>query len=120
MRISDRSSDVCSSDLAGRFKIDLSRGREGEGRGTADAERSDSWLSLLTLPLRTSSTSSAPSEEPGTAERRCACALPMPTRTRALRFGRATGAFSSPASRPEEHTSELQPLPRNSYAVFYL
>src|SRR3546814_10070294 len=34
--------------------------------------------------------------------------------------GAGASAFSQPASRSEEHTSELQSLMRNSYAVFCL
>src|SRR3546814_5246615 len=78
LRISDWSSDVCSSDL----------------RGTEAGPRRSS----------------------------CAAAAPRTAR-RAGRRGRRSPAptsSGSPASRSEEHTSELQSLMRISYAVFCL
>src|SRR3546814_8155784 len=101
VRISDWSSDVCSSDLTSSTGIrnGVSFGRSGCGmeRSTsAISFRIASWPSSLLLSSR------AASAEP-----------------------RTTG-ISSPGksyfdgSRSEEHTSELQSLMRNSYAVFCL
>src|SRR3546814_9750046 len=112
MRISDWSSDVCSSDLAGR----LAHGVEIPGQAQ-DADR----------PV---------------GPRSAACALPgLPFRARTRRLQRGPqhhigGIELAPrereriggealhrrifVGRSEEHTSELQSLMRISYAVFCL
>src|SRR3546814_5079159 len=93
MRISDWSSDVCSSDLQhiGRLAAGDRRTlrRRGVGRSALFARRLAEGR-----PWRMGAG-------------RCAGQLYLPFRT---------GAFL----RSEEHTSELQSLMRNSYAVFCL
>src|SRR3546814_9106390 len=100
MRISDWSSDVCSSDLLGRL----------------------SALSLV-RPLVTATDGSfsiAFSRLTGrgvvvTSTRGC-----VPSRRPSCRLSHASVACAHFASRSEEHTSELQSLMRISYAVFCL
>src|SRR3546814_3737300 len=101
MRISDWSSDVCSSDL-------LARHRGGAG-GQGD-EETEATKHQAILPGRDGDFSFAPR---WTRRDRCE--------------GKAGQAANSPSggsgSRPprsEEHTSELQSLMRISYAVFCL
>src|SRR3546814_3376605 len=112
MRISDWSSDVCSSDLdfppAGQGQADLDRGRVGRafgyhfgGGGGAVAPR---------LRLRHLVAQRAPA--PGSAGLRRGAPL-RPRGQDLERSGRAQ-------DRSEEHTSELQSLMRISYAVFCL
>src|SRR3546814_3670070 len=97
MRISDWSSDVCSSDLSSLRR----------SRGEGDRARRAWWRGgdVASLPLRQR------------------FALPPPHRFATGRIiMSASGPFSySPFSvRSEEHTSELQSLMRISYAVFCL
>src|SRR3546814_1599320 len=108
MRISDGSSDVCSSDLTGstcgaRAHIEYRGGRFGFGWPAES-----SWDRILECVC---------------GVRQCSCA----------RFRRHCGQFHAPgpvwvfrrrpdrhSERSEEHTSELQSLMRISYAVFCL
>src|SRR3546814_7581752 len=93
MRISDWSSDVCSSDL-----------------GSADAAAVLRALARLTQ---------VSPDDP----RLAACAVELGADVPACLFGRAalgTGRGEQLAPRSEEHTSELQSLMRISYAVFCL
>src|SRR3546814_2122590 len=106
MRISDWSSDVCSSDLA-----------KGHWRAFREVGRGESRQKRL---------------NPGSAG--CCAADPAgatsaaPTRARAAQrrrigiFDTGIEVTSKPPSRirSEEHTSELQSLMRSSYAVFCL
>src|SRR3546814_10021574 len=115
MRISDWSSDVCSSDLAGagecacsaRFRHRRMRVSYWEplDRGTRSAPMS-TRLKHVTLVIAATLAFAAPSFA-------------------ALKVGAPAPDFSAPAylagePRSEEHTSELQSLMRNSYAVFCL
>src|SRR3546814_10349436 len=99
MRISDWSSDVCSSDLSGEERAG-NRSRSFDApTGAHSGDRSDHRL-LAARPA------------PDTARK--------PFRFRRS-GGRALGASRcSAAMRSEEHTSELQSLMRISYAVFCL
>src|SRR3546814_7353801 len=107
MRISDWSSDVCSSDLRRCARADGGAGREDAGV-SALAVRLD-WSDL------------------DDAQRAAALARPTRTVSRELREGvaaildqvRARGDAAL-RERSEEHTSELQSLMRISYAVFCL
>src|SRR3546814_8452027 len=113
MRISDWSSDVCSSDLGL-----LHRGAAG----------------LAVLPrLRASRRQRRPAAGPGAEGRPVPVAgdatdLRLRRRVRAAGADRAAGdrrdrqrrGFALEAARSEEHTSELQSLMRISYAVFCL
>src|SRR3546814_4609886 len=110
MRISDWSSDVCSSDLRAAFLA-----AEAAGRATA--------MARAAVPLL--------EELPPTPELAWFAPLAVRTLYRAGQFERAGGWLSvlrqdgqdnpeSQAARSEEHTSELQSLLRISYAVFCL
>src|SRR3546814_10418122 len=96
LRISDWISDVCSSDLA-----------EGGAAGSGDVQQAESRLALARDTL---------------AQAECRMRDADATYTRVI------GEFPRNPSRPrpavearsEEHTSELQSLMRNSYAVFCL
>src|SRR3546814_9042407 len=94
MRISDWSSDVCSSDLAG----------EDQGGGCRDRpkKKSNAAHRTFTSAATTSSNSWAPN---------CRNGLP---------FTKDVGVARVSVVRSEEHTSELQSLMRTSYAVFCL
>src|SRR3546814_7133660 len=101
MRISDWSSDVCSSDLpaeraARRLADDAGRGVEARGRRRAAGPR-------RALPREAERRRRAR----GGDHRR----LPRPPHAPPVRYG---------YGRSEEHTSELQSLMRISYAVFCL
>src|SRR3546814_10197060 len=106
MRISDWSSDVCSSDLA-RAQARTGRACKGpvEGPRTGSARQ----------PATRSGRRSAARRRAGSA---CADDIPgvVPTRFLHRDYRRTIQA----AGRSEEHTSELQSLMRISYAVFCL
>src|SRR3546814_7246143 len=93
MRISDWSSDVCSSDLDGRAKIGSHAMRLV-------------LAALLTVSAIPVLAQDIPTEAPG---------APDPSRVVA-----GTYNVDSDHTRSEEHTSELQSLMRISYAVFCL
>src|SRR3546814_8017263 len=102
MRISDWSSDVCSSDLPIERRVATVEGAgESDGVNTAAA---------AATPI---------SRHPDLFRR--------PTRSERRRVRADAGASparrnekGSRSRRSEEQTSELQPLMRNSYAVFFL
>src|SRR3546814_6282166 len=100
MRISDWSSDVCSSDLAGA--------RAGEGYGVG--------LSDVSGPGRRGTVVRRSAGIVG-RDPRCGCA-----RAEGRGNPRAPRGNLTPdgRGRSEEHTSELQSLMRTSYAVFCL
>src|SRR3546814_2786101 len=106
MRISDWSSDVCSSDLSRRLAArSPSRGPTGPRR------REDRGMILLTDELRQTLRTNAIIREMH-AQRE----WPEPDPCPVVKFFNPLGA----ATRSEEHTSELPSLMRNSYAVFCL
>src|SRR3546814_6633383 len=118
MRISDWSSDVCSSDLAVR----AGPGNGRRGRPAPDCDR------VVRASTRCAGLSGA---RPGGVRGGAAAALRRAARHRAA--GGATLLLSAlwaarpelrrrpgGADRSEEHTSELQSLMRISYAVFCL
>src|SRR3546814_3329825 len=92
MRISDWSSDVCSSDLAGEAGI----GNKGNGECSRQVRRS---------PPRTIHSPHSPHS--------LHSHHPLGKRVR-------NGRWTRNQNRSEEHTSELQSLMRISYAVFCL
>src|SRR3546814_6669603 len=103
MRISDWSSDVCSSDLGGsgsRRRVSASSGRTS-GRNTA---ASAMLKAVWALTTRRAPSSPNTDSQPGSWCRKGSTASVPITR----------------AIRSDEHTSELQSLLRNSYAVFCL
>src|SRR3546814_6496807 len=110
MRISDWSSDVCSSDLA--------LGQVGFGEHRADDQRADRCLR-----------SGLEHERAAGRDRRCHLVRDQVEREVEWRYertrpdGHALGHAAIAAGAPgrsEEHTSELQSLMRISYAVFCL
>src|SRR3546814_4058421 len=98
MRISDWSSDVCSSDLA---DLQANR-RSGRTRRTRGDDREPRGCDDFGRPACC-------------AGARCAGQGQLRTRAHALR-----SESDGPCRRSEEHTSELQSLMRISYAVFCL
>src|SRR3546814_8211514 len=101
MRISDWSSDVCSSDLARRQDHrGRARQRRAGGRMRGPGPRRADRL---------------PGAEPACGDPGGAGALAGSARTCAF-----AGAAEAASFRSEEHTSELQSLMRISYAVFCL
>src|SRR3546814_8933487 len=114
MRISDWSSDVCSSDLIAKFWTLCQSPREPKGDFDEDFEQNCrcgnlqcvrcAGASLRTGILCSSQTRSAF----GPAGSSCCLG------------DRSVGFLVDYLQRSEEHTSELQSLMRNSYAVFCL
>src|SRR3546814_5579417 len=106
MRISDWSSDVCSSDL----RVEHPGQRPGNAVDTQDAERTDQR-----------------DQEDDPEHDASAQALEVGARLRLRRQALVGAKFRQPLAgqaggdqRSEEHTSELQSLMRISYAVFCL
>src|SRR3546814_2472119 len=122
MRISDWSSDVCSSDLAG-MEIDRSVRLERDGEEHAFDVRE---------PLRLILGIAADKGPPAAADRPFIFGIDVEGHLRGERERRAdrraegrvgarqAGVRIADAGRSEEHTSELQSLMRISYAVFSL
>src|SRR3546814_4281791 len=102
MRISDWSSDVCSSDLAGCIP-----------EGKAFPKLISSFWNCVQQQLRCGDPGSARDNKP----RRTEPAQPKLRSTQSRRFPLST---PNPQGRSEEHMSELQSLMRISYAVFCL
>src|SRR3546814_7894676 len=146
MRISDWSSDVCSSDLIGwsilgsDFQIDLElQALQTEGRGevissprvvTANGKQATIEQGRE-IPYQTSSGNSGTNTQfkkavlsltvspQITPDNRVIMDLNVTNDSQGANV--TTGSGSAPAiDRSEEHTSELQSLMRNSYAVFCL
>src|SRR3546814_1888588 len=122
MRISDWSSDVCSSDLpfypaltCGVFvfpvlRPQFSQARPATGRDLADA---------VAKAARTAREPEARRQAAATA-RQVSIGLPRPRLSARGYSPVAERPAHRRACRSEEHTSELQSLMRNSYAVFCL
>src|SRR3546814_2339697 len=109
MRISDWSSDVCSSDLVGRSEL-LRRRDLGQAVGQlveGGGRRRDGVLGLR-------------SASGGQAQHRDHAQRPEPAGHLLLPDFTAFPISRASAVRSEEHTSELQSLMRISYAVFCL
>src|SRR3546814_3376824 len=131
MRISDWSSDVCYSDLVARAIADGAMAREGrieivpgserELLGRLDAERIEVALTLIRPGAHRFPTQSIIEEGYGIA-----MAADHPLAGRAMVAAEELASETMivrrhcEALRSEEHTSELQSLMRNSYAVFCL
>src|SRR3546814_10522209 len=101
MRISDWSSDVCSSDLFWRRF----------------------FLNTRILSPRVCSTTSPATQTPSTKGEPDLAPAPSPnirTDSKATTSPASPSSFSTTITRSEEHTSELQSLMRISYAVFCL
>src|SRR3546814_4913777 len=132
MRISDWSSDVCSSDLSRRLGDDAAQGPAFGGRLAGDAARDRTDGAFGPGRARGSADRRAPrARRDGqrigrTAATRRSCRVRPACRgrrydtepdQRACPVHRQIPVESQPA-RSEEHTSELQSLMRISYAVF--
>src|SRR3546814_5662965 len=111
MRISDWSSDVCSSDLGGHGECP-----QGQARGRTRAVRASAQGSARSL-RRGHAGASRPKK----------IAVPVgqgrgmiATIQQGLKDDGFAVSISQLCRRSEEHTSELQSLMRNSYAVFCL
>src|SRR3546814_1791583 len=117
MRISDWSSDVCSSDLYGEPTASAKRPNTGVRPGASTAAFDSAWPRPLLSKWPTMQMPfSWARRKPGCSPlwRSSTSATSAPDR----REGESQPAV--PAKRSEEHTSELQSLMRNSYAVFCL
>src|SRR3546814_2744171 len=109
MRISDWSSDVCSSDLLGQ---DEHGSAAGVGTGRPAAPRQGALRALEDDDLH---------RRPALRPDRCALRVRPADQWGELHpVGRAAALPDAGAGRSEEHTSELQSLMRISYAVFCL
>src|SRR3546814_2242655 len=107
MRISDRSSDVCSSDLRTQHQRGLGASEGcGSGRHSVADERPE--IRLRPVVPRAKIYQAGSTRDPGAI-------LPG-----SRRFHRITKMELPSGHRSEEHTSELQSLMRISYAVFCL
>src|SRR3546814_1334947 len=121
MRISDWSSDVCSSDL-GQRTTNAGKGRARRTLGGGAPVRP----AVAGHPVprrRRRRLTGAMDARTGTAGLAGTGAHPHPLghdRRAADRVRTAAGRTAAPAARSEEHTSELQSLMRISYAVFCL
>src|SRR3546814_9226757 len=125
MRISDWSSDVCSSDLmgiafadlAGRIgvgrKLDHPEGRGGSGKSVAFWAGADQGIDEGQRIGR-----HLCGERPGGSRQQQRAEERRPPHRTATMEGLKHGC--RPMRRSEEHTSELQSLMRISYAVFCL
>src|SRR3546814_992442 len=108
MRISDWSSDVCSSDLAGAWKIMIEEDGLFSSGNTANDERDWNRDAVWRIASRIP-------EEMLYWEASSVTII----RWLLSSFGSDVNIFAG-AERSEEHTSELQSLMRISYAVFCL
>src|SRR3546814_4810823 len=107
MRISDWSSDVCSSDLRSRRQAEPRRGPQ-HLRWTAFPPQG---LARATAVLLHQREGRAPVPRLGARDQPRGCRCPA---------GAVPGSHRQQHARSEEHTSELQSLMRISYAVFCL
>src|SRR3546814_4371022 len=104
MRISDWSSDVCSSDLRVQFQSWLIIGLVAAITGNAHIAGSDALYRTIFV-----------------IENLCGCETGENLYAQTFRLlGKPAAEIAERASRSEEHTSELQSLMRISYAVFCL
>src|SRR3546814_9793883 len=125
MRISDWSSDVCSSDLRTFVHRPISRNPAAQSLVGAHRRGAGRWAKLLPCrAIRSGLLHPPPSPSP---RNRLARRQDWPDRCRAIALPRPSLAEARRrdddrhhAARSEEHTSELQSLMRTSYAVFCL
>src|SRR3546814_7948573 len=117
MRISDWSSDVCSSDL-GKYGTATGVGSDASGDDSTATGR-DSTASGY-AGTATGALSNASGFNSTAAGRQSAASGAHTTATGAFSNASGFGGTATGAWRSEEHTSELQSLMRSSYAVFCL
>src|SRR3546814_1569347 len=104
MRISDWSSDVCSSDLPGHRRVPSRRGRKRDYHCRRQKTGSGGRQSQCRHPGKCACSKGFPGSCPRACRTRC----------------RRAATEHRHWCRSEEHTSELQSLMRISYAVFCL
>src|SRR3546814_7613568 len=107
MRISDWSSDVCSSDLLGPDVRQARRSGQPRPDGPRDRQNRTVHLQPVLLDTR------------GEGEDKAVGIFPVFMHVAQGDVAHQNGAVKKPG-RSEEHTSELQSLMRISYAVFCL
>src|SRR3546814_6764418 len=114
MRISDWSSDVCSSDLPAAWRAVIEQGMALDPG--ARFPTIESWRSAVhdVLSGEVAATPIARHEDAAGNPARC------PYKGLASYQPEDAGSFFGREARSEEHTSELQSLMRSSYAVFCL
>src|SRR3546814_9414059 len=112
MRISDCSSDVCSSDLTTVPGAVTSRGGTAGTAGATGATR--------TTGTTGTTDSGAIGRGGGTAVGGVRAGIAVAASAAFATVAACGHAFAAVGIRSEEHTSELQSLMRNSYAVFCL
>src|SRR3546814_5597567 len=121
MRISDWSSDVCSSDLFGCWVIDINRLNNLQIIEGTDDRCGDTDCRKCTQP-RSHGCVKHQEFRPEAEERRNACKAEHEDRKSGRQpfpgLRKARQACDVLNRRSEEHTSELQSLMRTSYAVF--
>src|SRR3546814_2750548 len=110
MRISDWSSDVCSSDL-----VPVSRRREASKPDTNRPRMLDAWLSPTSQLCGSVSPVSSLNRSPAFSAR-----VRGRLRTKSTAPSKLAIESRSVSARSDEHTSELQSLMRLSYAVLGL
>src|SRR3546814_2011858 len=118
MRISDWSSDVCSSDLLGQSR----QPQKGCAQGDPASAKGLLWKPAQAASQTSCSPSSnGPTVSGGISGPACSGASRSVCSAVGGRMvGIAAASAARKASRSEEHTSELQSLMRISYAVFCL
>src|SRR3546814_4994416 len=124
MRISDWSSDVCSSDLTACRDRRLARVTGGPeqtlgGSRTPSAARTARRLHPGADGSRRLGLHRAIAKMPAMSDQRGLCGTPG-RHHRAVSRGKTEARAPTPQRRSEEHTSELQSIMRISYAVFCL
>src|SRR3546814_1621962 len=125
MRISDWSSDVCSSDLSQSLGDDL-RGVQGAPVGAGDdaadpaSGEAPGHLVRLALALLGELRIDDAGVDAGAGEVHVEVRLPVADQDHRSVRGPSSRLSARLSSRSEEHTSELQSLMRISYAVFCL
>src|SRR3546814_1840157 len=121
MRISDWSSDVCSSDLILRRKIEEDRGEAGRKRPDRriDHRARQPKLEFAGIAAPGMRVDVIQIDAPGGAHTGEFARPATAVRVQGRDLGGKTG-IAGLRARSEEHTSELQSLMRISYAVFCL
>src|SRR3546814_2701010 len=117
MRISDWSSDVCSSDLTKLRQPRSSRNRKR--RQLTQSRRRELRIATTTVVSRRAAARTRPRTQPNS--KNLQSKVPMiSSHGSFLSFHRISTNGTAASKRSEEHTSELQSLMRISYAVFCL
>src|SRR3546814_1929710 len=118
MRISDWSSDVCSSDLVGTGQLGIPK-RAGLLRYRAKRDLNPERKQATVRTAAGYAAGVAPGGGGGTGGHGAVARPLFCVRSRRV-VVTTTGQAAAPTRRSEEHTSELQSLMRISYAVFCL